>query len=279
MPSFAQAYLEALRHPVLLAIWIAISFIGIIAGPFETFTSMSTAARSAYWPLVSGLGILFGAFIRVSLQLWMGRLRFWQQALILAVSSSVVLTPVFVLLTRAFTAPSEAIGWERMASYVFIVSVAVSTIRFAAMLQFGDRVSAPADTCEDDAEPVAPCDEEPGSELRILGRLDPALRAPMVRMQVRDHYVEVVTEAGSESLLMRLADAIGETEGVEGLQVHRSHWVARRAIASLHRGRGKVVLRLCDGAVVPVSRTYLAQVEALGLPEAGMALAFRDAAE
>ena len=75
-----------------------------------------------------------------------------------------------------------------------------------------------------------------------------------------------------DSLLLRLADAIAETDGVEGLQVHRSHWVARRAISGLLRGRGKVALWMSDGAVVPVSRRHLGVVLGLGLTEVSASL-------
>jgi DNA-binding LytR/AlgR family response regulator len=55
---------------------------------------------------------------------------------------------------------------------------------------------------------------------------------------------------------MRLADAIGELEGIEGAQVHRSWWIARDAITEAERGDGRATLTLKDGVTVPVSRTY-----------------------
>lgn len=99
---------------------------------------------------------------------------------------------------------------------------------------------------------------------RILARLEPALRAPLVRLSVNDHYVEVVTEAGATNLLMRFADALAEVEGVPGLRVHRSHWVADGAVRGARRDGGRVILSLSDGAEVPVSRPNLAAVEARG---------------
>ena len=70
---------------------------------------------------------------------------------------------------------------------------------------------------------------------------------------MQDHYVEVHTAAGSELLLLRFRDALREVEGVDGLQVHRSHWVARNAVARVERrrGGGRVALRLVNGSKVP----------------------------
>ena len=53
---------------------------------------------------------------------------------------------------------------------------------------------------------------------------------------------------------MRLVDAIGELEGLEGAQTHRSWWVARDAVESARRDGDKVTLVLKGGAEAPVSR-------------------------
>lgn len=66
-------------------------------------------------------------------------------------------------------------------------------------------------------------------------------------------------------LLMRLADAIAETGGDTGMQVHRSHWVAYGAVEGLEREAGKtprLILVMSDGARVPVSRSHAAAVRA-----------------
>jgi DNA-binding LytR/AlgR family response regulator len=80
-------------------------------------------------------------------------------------------------------------------------------------------------------------------------------------LSVRDHYVVVQTDRGQSTLLMRFADALGELDGIEGMRVHRSHWVAKTAVAGLERSGGKVHVRLQDGRLVPVSRSYRDEVE------------------
>ncbi|MCB1383384.1 MAG: LytTR family transcriptional regulator DNA-binding domain-containing protein [Notoacmeibacter sp.] len=98
----------------------------------------------------------------------------------------------------------------------------------------------------------------------LLDRLPGSKRGPLIRLEVQDHYVLVVTAKGREMLLMRLADAIRETEPVDGLQVHRSHWVARDGVADVIRETGKngrTLLRTTDGAEIPVSRGNVAGVK------------------
>ena len=60
---------------------------------------------------------------------------------------------------------------------------------------------------------------------------------------------------------MRFADAVAELSD-QGLQVHRSYWVARRYLKRLARKEGRTVLYLTTGQEIPISRTYLCAVRA-----------------
>lgn len=78
----------------------------------------------------------------------------------------------------------------------------------------------------------------------------------------QDHYVEVTTEKGSELCLMRLNDAISEAEPEEGLQIHRSHWVAKSAVEKLEIKGSSWQVRLTDGRVLIVSQSRLKELKA-----------------
>ena len=99
----------------------------------------------------------------------------------------------------------------------------------------------------------------------ILERIPHPQRGALMALSVQDHYVEVVTEKGTSLVLMRLSDAIKETGAVAGLQIHRSHWVARDAVKRVIRTDGKVSVELRSGIRLPVSRGYLDAVKAAGL--------------
>ena len=94
---------------------------------------------------------------------------------------------------------------------------------------------------------------------RFLERLPETLGRDVVYLKGNGHYINVVTTAGSAALLLRFADAIVEL-GEAGMQVHRSYWVAFRHIHGLGRRDGRAVLRLTQGDVIPVGRTFLAVV-------------------
>jgi hypothetical protein len=100
---------------------------------------------------------------------------------------------------------------------------------------------------------------------RFIERLPLRLRgARLIAVQAEDHYLRVHTEQGSDLILMRLSDALGELEGLEGAQTHRSWWVARDAVSGASRGDGRATLTLHGGLTAPVSRRY-----ARALREAG----------
>lgn len=99
---------------------------------------------------------------------------------------------------------------------------------------------------------------------RLNGRLPPAIEAPILALQAEDHCVRVHTARGSTLLLMRFADAIAELDGLPGLQVHRSWWVARAAVDGAQRSGRKAELVLTNGLSVPVSRAAMPEARAAG---------------
>ena len=70
-------------------------------------------------------------------------------------------------------------------------------------------------------------------------------------VSAEDHYLRVHTSAGETMILMRLADAVRELAALEGLQTHRSWWVAKQGLADVSRGDGKVTLKLKSGVEAP----------------------------
>jgi DNA-binding LytR/AlgR family response regulator len=93
-------------------------------------------------------------------------------------------------------------------------------------------------------------------------RLPAELDGRLLCLEQEDHYLRVHTTTGRALIHARMADAAREL-GAEGLRVHRSWWVARDAVAALERpGDGRLQLRLTDGRVVPVGKTYRDRVRA-----------------
>lgn len=92
---------------------------------------------------------------------------------------------------------------------------------------------------------------------RFLARLPAALKgAELWAVQAEDHYLRIHSSRGSDLILMRLADAVAELDGIEGAQTHRSWWVARAAVRDVRRGEGRATLVLANGLEAPVSRSH-----------------------
>jgi DNA-binding LytR/AlgR family response regulator len=99
----------------------------------------------------------------------------------------------------------------------------------------------------------------PGSApARFLDRLPPKLRGAAIHaVEAQDHYLRLHTDRGSDLILMRLADAMAELDGLEGAQTHRSWWVAKDAVSGARRDGARAILTLRSGVEAPVSRTYV----------------------
>ena len=92
--------------------------------------------------------------------------------------------------------------------------------------------------------------------------IDPA---DILCLQMEDHYVRVHAATGSRLVLTTMSQAIAALGGKAGLQVHRSWWVARAAIARAEWEGRNLRLRLVDGQAVPVARSAVAKVREVGL--------------
>jgi DNA-binding LytR/AlgR family response regulator len=100
---------------------------------------------------------------------------------------------------------------------------------------------------------------------KFLERLPVKLRGgELYAVQAEDHYLRLHTSKGSDLILMRLADAVAELDGLEGAQTHRSWWVSKAAVADAKRSDGRGTLTLKNGVEAPVSRSYAAALREAG---------------
>jgi hypothetical protein len=116
--------------------------------------------------------------------------------------------------------------------------------------------SDPASTAQHDALAPPP----PPSPLEMNAWPDD----PVLRVQADDHYLHVTTLRGTSLIRGRMKDALARLQTVDGLQVHRSHWIANEAVARVAlRGRDYYV-RLKDGTEIPVGRSRIGEIRARG---------------
>lgn len=239
--------------PRTLAITGIISIIVWFAGPLGTFDAMTPGIRLFYWGgLIMG-SVPFAYSVRMMVSRRWRDLSLAKIALVTATLLSVLYTPVVYLATKManlFGLADMVAVWMMWAG-TFLAAACTYAVR--ALLIEQER---PAATPAGPTDPTQP---------RLMQRIDAGTRGQLLSISVRDHYVDVRTSAGQASLLMRLSDAIAETEGVAGAQVHRSHWIAWDAVTGVDRRGGNLVLRMADGGSIPVSRNHREKLEERGL--------------
>lgn len=258
-----QDSLSKVFAPRRLVIWAIFSVAISIAGPFGTFDGMAWPLRLAYWAGLIGLSIPVHHAIRTGVERHRTGLNFWVASLVIGLVFAAVFTPMVWMVTKPFADRGMVtlVPFWIMALVNLLGSGIVRSVYglwHLDALESG-RIAAAA-VVREEPEPVPPQRQDPPMP-RLLLRLDADKRGNLQHLSVRDHYVVVQTDRGQSTLLMRFADALRELDGIDGMRVHRSHWVARTAVAGMERSSGKLHLRLCDGRLVPVSRSYRDEVE------------------
>ncbi len=239
------------RDPRTLGILAVAAVVLGLAGPFGSFETMAVLPRLAYWAATVVVTYAAGFFVSaLADRLVTGKRPFWLRLPAMVVPTSIVVTLVVTLFNAI------AFGAEQVGVGAFLLlsgqCLAVSSAVVAVMLLLETKDGSVAQAA---AEAPAP----------VLERVPLAQRGRLLALVVEDHYVDIVTDRGKTLVLMRLADAVRETGGVAGLQIHRSHWVARDAVVKAHRAEGKLLLELSNGMRLPVSRGYMAGVRDAGL--------------
>ena len=240
-------------HLALLA--AAIFFLGYL-GPFGTYLRMPLGERMAYWVLAMAGNWSFALACILPAVAWLsGRIPdiacVLGGSLAAAVPGTLLISALEILFAGALP---ETLGTGELFLAVALVHLVIGLIVWGTV-ELPMRYGGGAPFSE---LPAAGAPDRPAADAgaTLLERLPAARRGRLLHLQMRDHYVEVHTDRGSDLVLMRFGDALKELGGTEGMQVHRSHWIARTALTKIVRRTGRTVAVLDNGAEVPVSRRY-----------------------
>jgi len=251
---------DVFGQPRVLGGVVIVALLVGFTGPFGTEVYMALAPRLAYWlgmiVTTYATGLFFSSLVRQTLAP-LALPTPWRIGLTALVTSLPVLALV-VAFNALFLGLELPAGIALVSSWLtsFVISFGIIILHVLAETGAVSAVSAAGKT-----ETRQPDRDPP----QLLKRLPVELRGPLVHMSMQDHYVEVETVRGTTLILLRLADAIRETDGVAGMQIHRSHWVAIDGVARVHRAGGKILIETRSGVRLPVSRTYLSAVREAGL--------------
>ena len=223
-------------------------------GPFDTWGRLSLPDRIAFWTLATSVNWIFGLVLGSAAGLAFDRRGGLAWAAAVVGGSAVAAVPgtAVVWLLVATYMDHRMTGVAEIASlYSQVIVIHLVLNALVTWLIYGKSRQGGAP--DEAVSPYSPA-ETPASP--FLERIPPHLGRNLLHLHMQDHYVEVHTEEGSDLLLLRFRDALRELDGLDGAQVHRSHWVARSAVAGVVRRGGRIALRLVNGREVPVSRTF-----------------------
>lgn len=236
-------------------------FLGLI-GPFGTM-ALPAGFRMLIW--------LAFAYVGYAIYSPMGFLVGWgQTALALpraglwvaAVVIGTIPMTIAVLLISSLPGP---LAWPSLEailgtySSVLVIGGGV-TLLFQLIKPGFRQPAAPAPAPVPAPVPAPPAEPAAPPPNPLFDTLPPELGSDIVALEMEDHYVRVHTALGSALVLMRLRDAMALVAGIEGMQVHRSWWVARAAVEDVLREGRNVRLKLPRGIEVPVARAKVAEL-------------------
>ena len=223
---FAYRQMQAQFKDHRFVAWMgAVIFVLTIAGPFGTLESFNLLERFAYWAIIAPITFIIANFTATVCIVYLVNtgLNDWLSYAIGGIISGIPIGIIVWLLN---------IGLER-SSFVATTDLIEITIKTTL-------VTLPVTL--------------------FFKRLPHKIGRDLISLQAQDHYILVVTSAGSEMVLMRLSDAIKELGTHKGIQTHRSWWVAEKHIVNMATENGKKHIYLTNGQKTPISRTYLKQV-------------------
>jgi hypothetical protein len=223
----------------------------VLTGPFET-TRLPLPSRLVFWLVLIG-------WQSVKWWLWYAwagpRTTDRRTAVLAAVVGALLLNATMPLeidlMFRAIGRPM-ALSWAGL--YLMALLVAASISVLTAVLRGPRGMAQPASLPHVMAPPAL-----------LAQRAGLPDLAGVLMVAAEDHYLRLVLADGRRPLvLFRLSDALPELAAQDGLQVHRSAWVARAHVKGARRDGRRWLLVLADGSEQAVSETFLPAVRAAG---------------
>lgn len=236
-------------------VFVAILALFILVGPFSTYERMGLVERALYWSTTM-VGAWLIALVTISVVIALFVERYRRPFVLTVAGAALAGIPIAAWLSMSiawFYPPDTTPGFPQMLVY----GIPMSAL-FGVLVGFTlpDPVMAGHEPMDGKSK-RAP-------DNALTDRLPPDIRAPVKRMSMQDHYIEVTTERGAALVLMRMADAATALEG-HGLQIHRSHWVSFAHAKGAKREGGQWLVVMDDGAELPVSRSFQKLAKEAGL--------------
>jgi hypothetical protein len=233
--AFANRAARTPAFPTLELICLAVAGLAVIAGAFGTAT-LPLARRAVFWLVLMGWNaVKWRAWFA-----WMVRDNaHWARASALGAVLLNLLLPFEIRAGMRLVGVNGEVGH----ALVWIEALAISAI-LAVLIWALKRMRA---------RRMRATRTEPGPLVRAGARLE-----QVCAVRAEDHYCRLHFADGSSRLILcRFGDALAELEDFDGERIHRSAWVAERAVARAERD-GRAWRLVVAGERFPVSAGHVA---------------------
>ena len=255
-----RSLIRRIAIELLVAVMIG-ALLGLL-GPFDTY-SLGVGPRMAYWifMIVAGLAI-FGPTLIASD--WLAAetgLPGWVAGILAIAIGSLPMTLLVAWMITGFDL-ARALRFASLPvlyGQVLLISILTNGV-YRAIFRPGVAMSPHPQTLIEPEPPAIVQITASAFDARL-----PVGFGPLLALSSEDHYVRAHGETSTRLILIRLRDAIAELDpAADGMQVHRSWWVARDAVSRRKTDGRAVRLVLINGQEVPVSRDRVAALRSAG---------------
>ncbi|VAV92683.1 hypothetical protein MNBD_ALPHA06-1224 [hydrothermal vent metagenome] len=232
-----------IRRDLILV--ISIGTLLAFMSPFGASSQMPFIGAWAYWTGLLIWGWIAMQFVGPLLQARLPKLPVFWFYLLVSLIMALLVFPLILIVQGWERTTVPVTGWPYLYFLVWLVSVAITGVSYLSERAFEKPTTKDGST--------------------FMKRIPAKLAgSPLYAVSSEDHYLRIQTACGSDLILMRLVDAVAELDGFDGMQVHRSWWVARQAVKAVERQQNRIFLTLHDDTQVPVSRSFTPQIRKAG---------------
>ncbi len=238
------------------AVLVGIGTFLAIINPYNALGTSTFLTRWIYWTGTIGAGAIIGLTVAHFILKWLGDRPGVLVFAAISIAVTFFLTPVLALIHYLMgdTTAFQTIGGLYIA--VWVISAAMTALGWVLhKIRNPPPMQTGAGLLPDNEDKIR----------SFMSRLPlPYRNADLYALSSEDHYLRAHTSAGEHLFLERLSTAIHALDGANGLQTHRSWWVAEAGVKEARSQNGRITLVLQSGVEAPVSRTFAKAVREHG---------------
>lgn len=266
---------ETWRSPfVFLPVWVPTLTVFILSFDPALTADLALLQRVAFWLLHVGLllPLLMITQNLIDERLAGTRIHPFGLVALAAVVASAAFAPISLLLDLLFSPATDlaarpgvpvlfldevsALALPTLCVWLLVNGVRLSMLSVPLLQEAptteGDRTH-PSDNA------VPPANAKPAvtlteAEKAFWSKVPRELGVDLVSLSSEQHYLHVATTKGRSLILFPISRAIDAVGRLDGMRIHRSHWVALKHVLSVARDETSLSLTLSSGETLPVSR-------------------------